>query len=229
MPLSTGVLMLSKEHIPFEELWSKYAKKYAELPDDFVLEFLLKKLKLKFRFIHTEFFDRSIPAQVVRGQWQSEGTIVQHPTTNRWENPIVYSQTFNGKSKKSYENFTEQVSRKRKYIYWRNFGGDFDDVDHLMKTALDQDVEIADWVFNPRSQQYSPIPYWPKVTDVFGVKPLTKEKFQTCIVSGFSENNHRERSLKRMRLNWKDKVLLNNNIPNSWLKSFVKPSRLIQE
>lgn len=207
-PLSTGALMLSKEHIPFVELWSKYSKKYAELPDDFVLEFLLRHFDLSFQYIHTEFFDRTNPAQVVRGQWKTEHTVIQHSTINRWETPTVYSETFNGTRKnKRTVNRCEERARKRKYIYWRNFGGDYDEVDALMNSRVDKDFEVAEWVFNPSSQQYSPKPYWPSISEDFGVKPLTKEKYRRNINNGFAENKHRQQSLRRMRLNREDRPL----------------------
>ena len=220
-PVSTGLLMLSTEHIPFVKIWSKYARKYAELPDDFVLEFLLSKYDLPFNYIHTEFFDRTIPAQVVRGQWVAEGTVVQHPTTNRWQNPVVYSQTFNGSKKPNSNNgFEEEQARKRKYLYWRNFGGDFNQVEELMFTNVNRDYKISDWVFNPCAQRYSPYQYWPEITDIFGVKPLTKAKFEQYIRLGFPANKHREKALRRMRLNNEDKFLFNRtNVRSEWLKN----------
>ena len=208
-PLSTGVLMLSSEHIPFVKVWSKYARKYEDLPDDFVLEFLLSQYDLPFVYVHTEFFDRSTPAQVVRGQWSNEDTVVQHPTINRWQKPVQYSLTFNGKKTDSKKCLQEERSRKRKYIYWRNFGGDFNRVEELMSTDIDRDYEISNWVFNPSRQKYSPSQYWPEYADTFGVKPLTKSRFEQNILHGFPANKHREKSLRRMRLNYEDKSLFN--------------------
>ena len=181
---------MSKEHIPFVELWSKYPKKYAKLPDDFILEFL----------------DHTCPAQVVRGQWKNESTIIQHPTINRWETPIVYSETFNGIGKnKGAVNQSAERARKRKIIYWRNFGGDYDEAEALMLSGVDKDFEIAEWIFNPKWQQYSPKPYWPSISEDFGVKPLTRDKFIQNFSIGFTENKHRQQSLKRMRLDRKDR------------------------
>ena len=57
-PVSTGLLWLDSNHLPLVKVWAKHARKYPDLPDDFVLEFLLREYDLPFTYIETEFFDR---------------------------------------------------------------------------------------------------------------------------------------------------------------------------
>ena len=71
-PVSTGLLWLDSSHLPLVKVWAKHARKYPDLPDDFVLEFLLREYDLPFTYIETEFFDRLKNSQIIRGQWKCE-------------------------------------------------------------------------------------------------------------------------------------------------------------
>lgn len=219
-PVSSGVLMLDRAHAPLVEVWSRHARKHAELPDDYVLEFLLGQYDLPFTYIETEFFNRQTPAQIVRGQWKAEGTIVQHPTINRWPDPVGYSLAFNGGELSAETDPEMKRARKRKYLYWRNFGGDFDAVDALMATDDIHEHELDGWVFQPATQQYAPSPYWPVQPETFGVKPLTLAKFQENIARGYLENPFRKKALRQMRLEPADKTVypIHQTGPLQWLK-----------
>jgi hypothetical protein len=207
-PVSTGVLMLDRSHLPLMEVWGRHARKHADLPDDFVLEFLLGQYDLPFTFVETEFFDRRTPAQIVRGQWETEGTIVQHPTINRWPDPMRYARTFNGPKGRSVDADPEmRVARKRKSLFWRNFGGDFEEVERMMASDSEQEHVLNGWVFDPAQQEYAPLPYWPSMPEIFGVKPLTRAKFREHAGKGFQENPFRRKVLRSMRLERMEKTV----------------------
>ena len=206
-PISTGVLMLNRLHAPLAEVWSRHARKNNNLPDDFVLEFLLSQYDLPFNYIETEFFDQGSSAQIVRGQWKTNNTVVQHPTINRWPDPIRYSLAFNGEELSTETDEAMKLARKRKYLYWRNFGGDFKAVDELMASEEDFEHKLNDWVFHPATQQYAPVQYWSTQPELFGVKPLTYEKYKKNTANGFKENPFRVKALKRMRLNNSEKYI----------------------
>ena len=200
-PVSTGVLFLDPSHIPLVEVWSRHARKAIDLPDDYVLEFLLSQYQLPFTFIETEFFDRHKPAQIVRGQWMAEGAVIQHSTINRWPDPVKYSRAFNGKSEDSPHSLLEaRTSRKRKTLFWRNFGGSFDAVERAMLTDSNSEHEISGWIFHPATQEYAPVQYWDSHPDFFGVKPMNREAFYKHTGRGFKINPFREKAIRRMRL-----------------------------
>lgn len=209
-PVSTGLLWLNGDHLPLVQVWARHARKYPDLPDDFVLEFLLSEFDLPFTYIETEFFDRLKNSQIVRGQWQCEGLIIQHPTINRWPSPTKYHLAFNGEDLSSDSNPVMRIARKRKALYWRNFGGDFDEVDLIMRSESGKDHEINDWVFQPVSQHYAPKQYWDSDPEIFGVKPLSMKKFQDRNIVGFEENSFRARMLKKMKLTKDEKSIYPN-------------------
>ena len=172
--LSSGVLMLGEEHLPFLSLWEKYAKKYPRFPDDFVLDFLTNAIDYPFQTVPFEFHDRSTTSPVVRGQWKNQSTILQHPTINRWPDPLKYRRAFNGPQRmKQQQNL---IARQRKYLYFRNFSGDFEEVMQVMESGENQWWEYADWIFSPVDWTYAPAFYWPQQAEQFNVKPFTFQK-----------------------------------------------------
>ena len=206
-PVSSGVLLLDPSYLPLVKVWSRHARINTELPDDYVFDFLLSQYDLPFNFVKTDFFNRDTESQIVRGQWSTPSTIIQHPTINRWPNPLNYSLAFNGKALRADENEAAKRARKRKYIYWRNFGGDFEVIDELMTTDEDSVHELNNWVFHPATQQYAPVQYWKAQPEIFGVKPLTLAQFQKNTEKGFSKNPFRAKALNRMRLEPGEKKL----------------------
>jgi hypothetical protein len=205
-PVSTGVLLLNRSHLPLVEVWTRHARKETELPDDYVLEFLLSQYDLPFNFVETEFFDRQKSAQIVRGQWAPEGVVIQHSTINRWPDPVRYSRAFNGKNERISDISLEtRIARKRKTLFWRNFGGDFEEIERIMATDADAEHELNEWVFHPARQEYAPAYYWNSHPEFFGVKPLTREAFWEHTGRGFQINPFREKAIRRMRLAREDK------------------------
>ncbi|MCP4848824.1 MAG: hypothetical protein GY899_12855 [Verrucomicrobiaceae bacterium] len=199
-------MLLDPSHIPLVDVWSRHAREATNLPDDYVLEFLLSQYALPFNFIETEFFDRHKPAQIVRGQWMAEDVVIQHSTINRWPNPVRYSRAFNGKSEQTSDSRLEtQIARKRKTLFWRNFGGSFDQVEKIMITDSDTEHELNGWVFHPARQEYAPVQYWDSHTEFFGVKPMTREAFYEHTGRGFRINPFREKAIRGMRLSRDEK------------------------
>ena len=114
--LSSGVLMLDKRHSDLLSIWKYYAHKYTKQPDDFVLEFLLEEFGWPFQFVPLDFCSRQSTAQVIRGEWSNETTIVSHPSTNRWPYPRRYRRAFNG-----WWSSVKNINRLRKHILLPKF------------------------------------------------------------------------------------------------------------
>ena len=103
-----------------------------------------------------------------------------------------------------------RIARKRKVLYWRNFGGDFDEVELIMNSDSEKDYEINGWVFQPLSQHYAPKQYWDSDPEIFGVKPLSMKKFRDRNMGGFEENSFRAKMLKKMKLTKEEKSIYPN-------------------
>lgn len=194
--------MLGEEDLPLLAKWDRYARKYPHSPDDFVLDFLTKALDYSIATVPLEFYDRSKPALVVRGQWQNEATVVQHATINRWPNPIKYRRAFVGSQRDKRR--AESVSRQRKHIFFRNFGGDFERVFQIMESGLTDPQSYSGWVFDSTDWTYAPEFYWPTIKDDFNVKPLTFEKSLSHFNDPLNVNRHRDVAIGRMKLDRED-------------------------
>ena len=199
---STGVLMLGIKDFPILELWHKYAKRY-DVPDDFVLDFLHQKSLFSLNQVEVEFLGREAAAPVVRGQWNNQHTIIQHPTVNRWVDPLKYGNAFSGRGNL---NQSEQaaVSKKRKKIYYRNFGGEYARVEQWMCSDRMDEILDSGWVFHPKTGRYSPEIHWPDHADNFRVKPFSRALFARQFSQDIRRGEYRRKVISRMRLDSQD-------------------------
>ncbi len=200
---SSGVLMLDETHLEFIKLWHKYAQKYPLYPDDFVLEFLCEATSFEFTKTPLEFYDRKTTCPVARGLWSNENTIVQHPTVNRWPAPMKYRKAFNGRRRNRHR-AANSISRQRKSLFYRNFGGDFDEIANMMQWGSDEECRKSDWVFSPQTQQYAPELYWPDFADDYTAKPRTFERSYENFMKKPKGQSFRESAIRRMRLDQRD-------------------------
>ncbi len=210
---SSGVLMLNNSQREFIVLWEKYAQKYPAYPDDFVLDFLAKSMSMTFTCIPFEFYDRDTSSTVARGMWQNEHTIIQHPTINRWPDPIKYRVAFRGKQR-SRRPLAESVSRQRKGLFYRNFGGEFAEVDRIMTEGRETEVLYADWVFDAVMKRYAPACYWPSLADDFTSKPRSFEISRRNFADRPAGRSHRESAIRSMRLDADDAQRYGHRLPS---------------
>ena len=199
---SSGVLMLDRTQLELIELWLKYAKYYPDYPDDFVLDFLSQSLTLDFRTIPFALYDRDSLSPVARGLWKNTYTVIQHPTINRWAEPIKYRRAFNGMQRdRSRE---EAIARQRKTIFYRNFAGDFAEVDGVMREGAESEYRTADWVFNAVDWTYAPELYWPQLPGDYTTKPRSYAKSREYYEQPAKSTPFRDRAIATMRLDAKD-------------------------
>lgn len=199
---SSGVLMLDDGQQWVIDLWLKYAKKYPQYPDDFVLDFLSRKVPLDFATIPLEFYDRSTSCPVARGLWQNEFTVIQHPTINRWPAPASYRNAFNGK--RGRRSAREAISRQRKGIFFRNFASDFAAVEARMRSGTESEFHVSGWVFDAVQQRYAPELYWPSLADDYTSKPRTFAKSKENFNRKTRGRSFRETAMQKMRLDAAD-------------------------
>lgn len=215
--LSSGVLMLDREQLWLVELWSRYAKKYPQYPDDFVLDFLSTCVDLPFRTIPFEFYDRQTTRPITRGEWKNEHTIVRHPTTNRWLNPLRYRRAFNG-PKREKRSDEELRDRQRKTIFFRNFAGDFDVVDREMEAGRETEFRYAEWVFDTQMRYFAPERYWPDVKADYTVRPQSFQDSWDQFLNPPARPSFRRKAMGRMRLSRDDARQFGVDTGWSWFK-----------
>ena len=201
--LSSGVLMLSASDLPTIELWLKYAEAYPLYPDDFVLDFLLQATDLEFSTVPFEFYDRDTTSPVVRGLWQNAYTVIQHPTVNRWPDPVKYKKAFNGQLNLN-RSQAEEVSRQRKGIFFRNFGGDIGEIIEVMMSSHREMFVDSGWVFEPSTSRYAPQMFWPQDADDFNSKPVSFELSMKHFYTKPKGKTFREQAIRSMRLDSED-------------------------
>ena len=216
---SSGVLMLDDSQLDFIDLWFKYAKRYPQYPDDFVLDFLATQVELEFMKVPLEFYDRHTTCPIARGLWRNEHTIIQHPTINRWPDTLQYRKAFNGSERKR-RSADELISRQRKAIYFRNFAGDFDRVTQVMHEGTDTEFHYAGWVFDAINQIYAPDLYWPADSDDFTAKPRTFEKSWEYFIKKPKGRSFRNSAIRKMRLDAEDAQQYGQ--PISWLQTLMQ-------
>ncbi len=202
--LSSGVLMLDSQQLRLVDLWSKYARKYPEYPDDFVLDFLTTQIEIPFRSVPFEFYDRDTTCSITRGEWSNAHTVIRHPTTNRWRNPLRYRRAFNGTRRERHTE-EEAIARQRKAIFFRNFSGNFSTVDREMDAGLQSEFHYADWVFDAREQAFAPKMFWPEFKGDFTSKPRTFAQSWERFRNPPKGRSYRSKSIRKMRLTREDK------------------------
>jgi len=202
--LSSGILMLDTEQLWLVDLWSRYARKYPDYPDDFVLDFLANQIGLAFRTVPFEFYDRDTTCRISRGEWRNSHTVIRHPTTNRWRQPLRYRRAFNG-SWREQRTAEEVIARQRKAIFFRNFAGQFSVVDRVMRAGLESQFHYADWVFDAREQTFAPEMFWPEYQSDYSARPRTFAQSWERFLKPPPRRSFREQALRKMRLTRQDR------------------------
>ena len=85
-----------------------------------------------------EYVDRTHPAELARGLWRNDHTIVQHPTIHHW--PSV----------------DDPVESKK--LFWQNYPGDPASAAALFEGAAE--TRVHGWVFDAAARHYAPETYW---------------------------------------------------------------------
>lgn len=186
---SSGVLGVGRESLDLLTKWEELSRRFT-CPDDFVLEALMIQKKGCLQRIPIEFTSRKIPRTIVRGQWDNNATVIQHPTTNRWIDPIRYKKAFGAKMKQ--QNTEEAIQRARKQLFFRNYGGDFGEVDHGMQQIRAGQLRAFDWVFDFEKGNMAPEIFWPQYKTNYHSKPVDRKKYLAEFQSDLKNNGYRK-------------------------------------
>jgi len=191
---SSGVFGVGSESLPMLEQWYQMAVKYP-VPDDFVLEALLHKRAYKLFPIEMEFVSRKRKAPVVRGQWVNSATVIQHPTINRWVDPLKYKKTFGSKIDRDRG---DPLMRARKHLFIRNYGGCFDDIHHRMEMKDQPPFHEHGWFFDPSTDMMAPENFWPEAKGNFRSKPTNISRYLEQFQKDLRVDGYRQAQVAHM-------------------------------
>lgn len=150
---NTGTVMADRACLPWLDAWIRVVDdwKLGELgPEDYVhwpgdlcdelgLAAALAALGVEVRTPELEYVDRASDAEIARGLWRNEHTVVQHPTVHHWpgeEDPV-----------------------EAKKLFVQNYPGDPAEAPSYFAGA--GTVERHGWVFDADRRLYAPREHWP--------------------------------------------------------------------
>jgi len=95
---NTGTVMADESSLPWLDAWIRIIERWdmKSLPseayilwpndvcDELAFHAAVAALGVEVQRVELEYKDRSSPAEVVRGLWKNEHTIIQHPTLHHW-------------------------------------------------------------------------------------------------------------------------------------------------
>lgn len=150
---NTGTVMANEECLPWLAAWIGIMEKwsmgnlpkdaYIYWPNDICDELAFNAAITAFGVDPVtpllEYTDRSAKAEIARGLWKNEHTIIQHPTIHHWTK--------------------EKDPLECKKLFWQNFPGDPETVHAVMQSGH-ADVQQHGWVFNAREKVYGPEEYF---------------------------------------------------------------------
>lgn len=191
---SSGVFGVGPESLPMLEEWYEMALSNP-VPDDFVFEALLRKRHYKIYPLDLEFVSRTRPAPVVRGQWANAATIIQHPTINRWLDPLKYKKTFGGTINGERG---DPLMRARKQLFYRNFGGCFEYINYRMERHDQEAFCEHGWFFDPASGMMAPEIFWPDIPGQYDSKPTHARRYLQNFQDGLKVGGFRRTQVARM-------------------------------
>ncbi len=150
---NTGTVMADESCLPWLDAWIHIMQKWdmKNLPDDaFIywendicdeLAFSAAVTAFNVPLVtpQLEYENRSGKAEITRGHWRNEHTIINHPTIHHWpkENNLV----------------------EGKKLFWQNYAGKPEDIQGFMKNGLEIRRDNG-WIFNPLNKTYGPTEYY---------------------------------------------------------------------
>jgi len=150
---NTGTVMADTECLPWLSAWIRIMEKwdmgnlpadaYVYWPNDICDELAFNAAVTAFGIEPVtpllEYTDRHSTAEIARGLWQNDYTIVQHPTIHHWPK--------------------EHDPIECKKLFTQNFPGDPEAAETLMKSGKNEVRQDA-WVFDPQAKLYGPAEYY---------------------------------------------------------------------
>jgi len=153
---NTGTVMADERSLPWLDAWIRVLEDWrmgdlepedhvhwpGDLCDELGLAAALAALGVEVMTPELEYVDRTSDAEIARGLWANEHTVVQHPTVHHWPN--------------------EDDPVEVKKLFVQNYPGDPADAAAILTAASNgRPVERHGWVFDPAAARYAPQEFWP--------------------------------------------------------------------
>jgi hypothetical protein len=150
---NTGTVMADVACLPWLDAWIHTIEAWdmANLPEDAFVKWpndicdelafsaAVTALRVELNTPQLEYLDRNSKAEIVRGLWENEYTIIQHPTIHHW--------------------LKEEDAIECKKLFVQNYAGDAKEIERLFSSQRGM-LERDGWLFDLTNRTYAPRDYW---------------------------------------------------------------------
>jgi len=150
---NTGTVMANKKSIKWLDAWIRLIDEWKmdtqnndvfihwenDICDELPFNAAVTALNIKLNTVKLSYYDRNLNAEIARGLWKNEYTIIQHPTIHHWQK--------------------EKNLKECKKLFIQNYPGDFNDIiDYFNKRK--PLYKTNGWIFDSENLIYAPLEYW---------------------------------------------------------------------
>lgn len=150
---NTGTVMADRDCLPWLEAWihiieswdmanlaeDVYIRWPNDICDELAFSAAVTALRVALNTPQLEYLNRHSRAEIARGLWKNEYTVIQHPTIHHWPK--------------------EQDAVECKKLFVQNYGGDPQEIEGLF-SSRNGTLELHGWLFDTTSRAYAPRDYW---------------------------------------------------------------------
>lgn len=168
---NTGTVMADRSCIPWLDVWIRLIETWKmdrlnndayiywpnDIGDELPFNAAVTSLNIQLNTVSLSYIDRQSQAEIARGLWKNEHTIIQHPTIHHWPK--------------------EKDLVECKKLFQQNFPGEPDTAKTLFNTS-EKIIENNGWVFDTQEKCYSPKEFWPDDKRKWVFTPVTLSSAQ---------------------------------------------------
>lgn len=163
---NTGTVMADRSCIPWLDVWIRLVETWGmdnldndayiywrnDIGDELPFNAAITALNVQLNTPKLSYLDRNCDAEIARGLWKNEHTVVQHPTIHHWpkEDDLI----------------------ECKKLFVQNFAGEPETAETLFNTS-EKVVEDNGWVFDVGEKHYAPKEFWPDNKRKWIADPIT--------------------------------------------------------
>ena len=150
---NTGTMLADEKCISFIDTWLDIIDRWemdklepndfihwpGDICDELAFNAALAACGFKVSTVKLEYIDRTGEAEISRGCWCNEHTIIQHPTIHHWPK--------------------ENDPFECKKLFWQNYPGNPEEAARIWESNK-RLVQTNSWVFDIATKRYGPEEYW---------------------------------------------------------------------
>ncbi|MCN4144141.1 MAG: hypothetical protein LC437_03415 [Thiohalomonas sp.] len=151
---NTGTVMADRSCIPWLDMWVLLVDAWGmdnlssdayiywpnDIGDELPFNAAITAMNIQLNTVKLSYIDRTGKAELARGLWKNEHTVIQHPTIHHWPK--------------------EEGLVECKKLFVQNFAGDPEVAKTLFNTSKNI-VENNGWIFDAVEKYYAPKEFWP--------------------------------------------------------------------